>query len=134
MLRFEARGVHYIPAQLEPGLIYVSDEYGVAVHLCACGCGDKVVTPLGETDWELTEETDGPTLWPSVGNWQSPCQAHYVIRRGRVLWERRWTADEIAAGRRAEERHYHAYSAIRERRGHGLGARLRRFIARVLGR
>ena len=31
--------VKYIPEQLEPGKIYISDEYKVAVHLCACGCG-----------------------------------------------------------------------------------------------
>ena len=92
-----------MPATLESGLIYVSEEFGVAIHLCACGCGDKVVTPLGPTDWELTGRQDTPTLWPSVGNWQSPCRSHYIVRRGRVLWRRQWTAEEIAAGQRAEE-------------------------------
>ena len=37
--------VTYIPKELGQGKLYVSTEYGVAAHLCACGCGSKVVTP-----------------------------------------------------------------------------------------
>src|SRR5687768_14613202 len=31
--------VCYVPKVLEPHLHYVSEEFGAAVHLCACGCG-----------------------------------------------------------------------------------------------
>jgi hypothetical protein len=36
-----------MPREFAPGILYVSDEFGVAGHLCACGCGSKVVVPLG---------------------------------------------------------------------------------------
>jgi uncharacterized protein DUF6527 len=39
--------VKYLPRELAPVILYVSEEFGVAGHLCACGCGNKVVTPLG---------------------------------------------------------------------------------------
>ena len=34
--------VQYIPKQLSPGILYVTERYSVAAHLCACGCGNKV--------------------------------------------------------------------------------------------
>ncbi|WID99529.1 DUF6527 family protein [Bosea vestrisii] len=68
-----------MPKQLEPGVLYVSEKYGAVAHLCACGCGAKIRTPLGETEWSLKETASGPSLWPSVGNWQQACKSHYVI-------------------------------------------------------
>lgn len=74
-----------IPADLEPGNVYISMPYETAVHLCACGCGVKVVTPFGPHDWVLT--FDGTvTLNHSVGNGQQPCRSHYFIRRDRIEW------------------------------------------------
>jgi hypothetical protein len=34
-----------VPRELEPGVLYVSMEYGTVVHSCCCGCGLEVVTP-----------------------------------------------------------------------------------------
>ena len=45
--------VTYVPQRLEPGKLYVSLEYSTAVHLCACGCGTKTVTPLAVNGWVL---------------------------------------------------------------------------------
>lgn len=74
-----------IPAVPEAETLYVSMDYQTAVHLCACGCGTKVVTPLGPNDWVLT--FDGTvTLRPSVGNGQQPCRSHYCIRQDRIDW------------------------------------------------
>lgn len=74
-----------IPVDPDGGTLYVSMEYQTAVHLCACGCGTKVVTPLGPHDWILT--FDGTvSLRPSVGNGQQPCRSHYYIRRDQVDW------------------------------------------------
>ena len=95
--------VHYVPKVLESGILYVSEEFGAAVHLCACGCGAKVSTPLGPTEWKLQEAAGGPTLTPSVGSWQLPCQSHYWIRNGQILWCETWSAAQIEAGRRQEE-------------------------------
>jgi hypothetical protein len=95
--------VHYMPKELQPGILYVSEEFGAAAHLCACGCGAKIRTPLGPTEWSLEETHDGPSLEPSVGNWQHACQSHYWITNGAVRWDRRWTREEIDAGRTREE-------------------------------
>ena len=74
-----------IPAVPDPKTLYVSLEYRTAVHLCACGCGSKVVTPLGPNDWVLT--FDGTvSLRPSVGNGQQGCRSHYYIRHDRIEW------------------------------------------------
>lgn len=75
----------YIPADLEPEMLYISMQFETAAHLCACGCAARVVTPFGTHDWVLT--FDGTvTLRPSVGNGQQPCRSHYVIRQDRIDW------------------------------------------------
>lgn len=51
----ELQRVHYMPKDLKPGILYVSEEFGAAAHLCACGCGMKVSTPLGPTEWSVEE-------------------------------------------------------------------------------
>lgn len=92
-----------MPGVLEPGVLYVSDEYETAAHLCACGCGQKIRTPLGPTEWSVKDGPRGPSLWPSVGSWQRACRSHYVIENGEVDWSNQWTEKQIAAGRRREE-------------------------------
>lgn len=104
-----------MPKVLEPGVLYASEEFGAAAHLCACGCGAKIRTPLGLTEWTLYETSDGPSLSPSVGNWQQPCRSHYWIWRGDVEWHGDWTADQVEAGRRAERNRREAYFAERDR-------------------
>jgi len=101
--RFEVERVHFMPKELRSGILYVSQEFGTAAHLCACGCGSKVRTPLDPTAWSVEETKKGPTLRPSVGNWQKPCRSHYLIIRGEVIWAEKWTPKQIAAGRRQEE-------------------------------
>lgn len=74
-----------VPVTPEAETLYVSMEYQTAVHLCACGCGTKVVTPLGPNDWVLT--FDGTvSLRPSVGNGQQVCRSHYYIRNDKIDW------------------------------------------------
>jgi len=95
--------VEYIPRNPEPGILYVAEEFDAAIHLCACGCGLKVSTPLGPAGWVLSETAGGPSLRPSVGNWQFPCKSHYWIDGGQIVWSLEWTPEQIAAGRQAEE-------------------------------
>lgn len=106
---FRAEHVLFMPTQLGPGILYVSRKYEVAVHLCACGCGSKVVTPLGPTDWSFKDSRRGPSLWPSIGNWQLPCRSHYIIRNGEILWAEEWTPEEIKRGRLIEKARTEAY-------------------------
>lgn len=101
--------VKYMPKQLEPGILYVSEQFGTAAHLCACGCGEKIRTPLGPTEWSVKETAGGPSVWPSVGNWQKACRSHYVIHNGQVVWYDQWTQKQIAAGRLGEQQRRRAY-------------------------
>lgn len=98
-----------MPQELEPGILYVSEEFETAAHLCPCGCGSKIRTPLGSTEWSYKETKQGPTLYPSVGNWQQECQSHYWIRRGKIVWSKKWTQKEIETGRRAEQKRREEY-------------------------
>jgi Family of unknown function (DUF6527) len=101
--RIRLEAVEFMPAQLEAGVLYASKKYRTAAHLCACGCGEKVRTQLGPLGWSLTKGRSGPTLYPSIGNWQKPCRSHYYIRDGCVIWQPGWTDAEVLEGRRAEE-------------------------------
>lgn len=130
--RVRLERVHYMPKVLEPGLLYVSEEFGAAAHLCACGCGTKIRTPLGPTEWSVEETSEGPTLQPSVGNWQQACRSHYWIWRGHVEWHGNWTQAQIAAGRRREEQRRHAYFSERDKQRSGerltVWQRLRKWL------
>jgi hypothetical protein len=109
MTRLKLERVHYMPKVLAAGVLYVSEEFDIAGHLCACGCGNKVMTPLGPTEWSFKETNGAPSLEPSVGSWQLPCQSHYWITKGEIRWAPKWTREQIADGRRGEEMRRHAY-------------------------
>ena len=108
-MKFKLQRVQYMPKELEVGVLYVSEEFETAAHLCACGCGSKIRTPLGPTEWSFEETTKGPSLYPSIGNWQKPCQSHYWINQGEIHWAEQWSPEQIAAGRRSEESRRSAY-------------------------
>lgn len=85
-----------MPDELEPGNLYISVRFRTAAHLCACGCGDRVVTPIKPAKWRLTYDGEKVSLSPSIGRWQQPCRSHYWLREGRVVWARAFDEDEIA--------------------------------------
>lgn len=102
-MRFKLEKVKYMPKVLNPETLYVSEEYQTAAHLCACGCGAKIRTPLGITEWMFEDKDEGPSLSPSIGNWQQICQSHYLIDKGNIIWALQWSPAQIAAGRASEE-------------------------------
>ena len=106
--------VHYMPTELSPGILYFSEEFGMAAHLCACGCGKKVFTPIGPTDWKLTIKDGQPTLYPSVGSWQLACQSHYWVEFGRIKWSYAWSEEQIIAGRKEENLRSEIYYSNRQ--------------------
>ena len=100
--KIELKHVEFVPKILEAGILYVSERFQVALHICPCGCGNKVVTPLSPSEWKFTEESGKPSLCPSIGNWQIPCQSHYWIMDGEVKWSYQWSEKMIEAGRRRD--------------------------------
>jgi hypothetical protein len=102
--------VKHIPKDINPGILYISVEYGTAVHTCCCGCGQEVVTPFTPTDWKLTYDGESISLYPSIGNWSLSCRSHYVIMRGSVIEAGPWSDEQIASERlrdRLAKSHYY---------------------------
>lgn len=129
-MRIDLHHVESIPRDLEPGILYVSKEFGTAHHLCACGCGSRIRTPLGPTEWELVETVAGPTLRPSIGNWQRPCQSHYWIWGGQIKWATQWTEREILEGRAKEERKRQQYYERQQRDGKDVWSKVKQWFGR----
>lgn len=84
--KFTPKFVEYIPLELEEGVLYISMMYATATHLCACGCKQKVITPLSPQAWSLMYDGEGVTLSPSIGNYEQDCLSHYFIRKNHVIW------------------------------------------------
>lgn len=79
--------VSEIPQKIQEGKIYVSPKYGAIVHLCPCGCGSEISTPLNRKHgWVMSYDGELLSLSPSVGNYSYPCQSHYFIRDNKVVW------------------------------------------------
>lgn len=81
--------VEYMPTDLVEGKLYVSETFQIAIHLCACGCKGKTITPLTKGEWTLIKNPDNTiTLDPSIGNWlgKTPYHAHYFIKHNKIEW------------------------------------------------
>ncbi len=126
--RIKAAFVEFIPKALEPGVLYISTKYQTATHLCCCGCGNKVVTPLKPGGWTVRIHGDKVSLFPSIGNWSLPCQSHYWIRSNRVDWAPQWSRREIEAGRVSDQREREAYFDVPARE-----SPWRRLLRRLFG-
>lgn len=96
--------VESFPDQLEQGKLYVSVEFATAAHLCVCGCGHQVITPLSPADWQLIFDGESISLRPSIGNWSFDCQSHYWIEKNKVRWAPQWTRQEIESRRNSDRR------------------------------
>jgi len=88
-----------MPEALSPGVLYISLDFDTMAHLCACGCGHEIVTPISPTDWKFTYNGASVTVHPSIGNWSHACRSHYIIRQGHIVWAGDWSDEQIAAGR-----------------------------------
>lgn len=101
--------VDFIPEELDPGVLYVSMRYKSVAHLCCCGCGNKVVTPLSPTGWQLSYNGKAISLTPSVGNWKLECQSHYWIEDNQIEWAGRWSQQQIERGYARDQQAKTAY-------------------------
>ena len=94
--------VEFIPDVLETGMLYITLEYKSAVHLCACGCGNKVVTPITPNDWKLIYDGKSVSLSPSIGNWNFECRSHYWITRNEIIEALSWSQKEVECSRKKD--------------------------------
>lgn len=129
---FAPEFVETIPEALEPGKLYISERFRTASHLCACGCGSRVVTPLKPAKWKLTNNHGRVSLHPSIGRWQLPCKSHYWIRDNKVVWSRPFSEEEMAAVLEQDTRDLHEYyeGRTKPKRARRSVARLWRWLTR----
>lgn len=91
IIEIKPQYVRFIPEKLVDRILYISDEFGIAIHLCACGCKQKTVTsfqPHWKDGWVLSENEGKITLRPSIGNFlgETPYHAHYYITENKIQW------------------------------------------------
>jgi hypothetical protein len=108
-LEIEHEFVEFIPKELKENKLFISIPYATVVHLCLCGCGERVVTPLSPTDWRFVFDGETISLSPSIGNWSFNCQSHYWIEHSRILWSDRWSKAKIEAGRARDQKVKRSY-------------------------
>jgi hypothetical protein len=84
--QIQHRYVEFIPKDLDEGILYISTRFKTASHLCCCGCGSKVITPLNPAKWRLVDQGSAVSLSPSIGLGALPCRSHYWIKRSRIDW------------------------------------------------
>ena len=125
--------VDEMPRELEPGKLYVCCQYRAVKHLCACGCGVQISTPLHPTAWTLTCDGVSVSLWPSIGNWSEQCQSHYWISNNRIHWARKWSREKISKVRKARALELDRYFSAKMHGGRGRDVRKRNGIATTLG-
>lgn len=89
--------IELAPKTLQNGFLYISPKFKSVIHLCCCGCGEKVVTPISPAEWRVTLEDGKASLYPSIGNWAMTCQSHYYIRRNKVVWAGKMSERQIKA-------------------------------------
>lgn len=134
LTRISHQFVEFVPKDLPAGVLYISIPYDTAVHLCACGCGSKITTPIRPARWILTYDGESVSLSPSIGNWSYPCQSHYWIRHDRIDWAPKLSREKIAAGR--ERDRINRQRSLASKTGDGtaaprpVGSRLLRFARR----
>jgi hypothetical protein len=86
--------VDQLPLEVEEGKMYITDKYGISVHLCACGCGEKTFLPFRhiiegqEHGWVHSIQDGKVSTTPSIGNWlwENPYHAHYFIVNNKIVW------------------------------------------------
>ena len=92
--------VEHVPpdAEMEDGVIYISEKFSTSIHMCACGCRGKTVMPINFVQedgvrttygWDYTwvaTDSVSVTFSPSVGNQNFPCKSHYFIRNNKIEW------------------------------------------------
>ena len=78
--------VDSIPKELEDGKLYINAPGRTLLHLCPCGCGERVTTSVHPEGWVMLFDGVHVTLEPSIGNPHQACRSHYFITENKVVW------------------------------------------------
>lgn len=124
--------VELAPSTLMPGVLYISERFKTALHLCPCGCGEKVVTPLSPARWQLTQQGDTVSLHPSIGNWDYACRSHYFIRNNKIVWGGAFSEARITSVKARDRQDVQREVASRnESKQRSLGRRVQNLLSGI---
>lgn len=129
--------VESFPSSPEEGKIYVSIRFRTAMHLCCCGCGQQVITPIRPHDWSMSYNGENISLYPSIGNWSFACRSHYWISKGVIEEAEDWSEERVNRNRevdllKKERLHGSPPISEKERTGSGKPSFWRRTIGLVI--
>lgn len=93
-MKFVLKAVDRIPKLLEPGVVYISEEFELAALLCACGCGHRT-TLLVPDSHQVKSQSGYATVCPSIAACDSPCRSHYYVTNGDVEWLSAFSGAEV---------------------------------------
>ena len=88
------RLVDEVPAreELELGVVYLAPQYGTAVFLCPCGCGQETAISINDEiwgkdvpHWDYKFENDKVSFSPSILQ-RTLCKSHFFITNNKVRW------------------------------------------------
>ena len=97
--KFKVEFVDKIPSNLKDGILYVCISCNVIVHRCACGWGERTVTPIDKKyGWVMKYDGQAITLRPSIGNFSIACRSHYYITDNNVEWLERYQQKDNKKG------------------------------------
>lgn len=82
---YSYQAVERIPKELANGIVYHSEEFGLAALLCACGCAHRVTLIVPESH-QVFSEGGLATIRPSIAVCDAACKSHYFITTGHVKW------------------------------------------------
>lgn len=85
--QYRTQFVDVIPHRLDEGVLYVCIRYDIVAHLCACGCGEEIYTPISKKyGWVIQYDGQDVSLSPSIGNGEYACHSHYFVKNGIIEW------------------------------------------------
>jgi len=87
LIRMETVYVDRLPmkSEMEAEKVYMAENKTQATHLCPCGCGTEILTPLGRGGYRALENSDESlTISPQIEH--SPCSNNYKLYKGYVIW------------------------------------------------
>lgn len=95
-MRYRYRAVERVPKEMEPGVVFHSEEFELAGLLCACGCGHRI-TLLVPDSHQVFDQGGWATVRPSIGVFDAPCRSHFFIRGGQVDWMPAFSGGQAAS-------------------------------------
>lgn len=96
IVKLQIEFVENVPAVLKEHTLYLSILYSTAIHLCPCGCKEEVVTKIAPHRWCFKYDGESISLFPSIGNFNQPCQSHYWIIENKIIWANKLSPRAIA--------------------------------------